>query len=168
LVPADRKSQGLMLDRSVEWNISQVVFGALKGRWWLSSRAMRAASNRQIKGMNIKARDGRANVVGLSGGNQQKVVIGKWLEISPRVFLLDDPTRGVDVGAKAEIYKLIRDLSADGAIVLFRSSELPELVGLADRVLVMYRGHMVGEISGESATDARLLGAINTGQIEAA
>lgn len=168
LVPADRKSQGLMLDRSVEWNISQVVIGALKGRWWLSSRAMRAAANRQIKGMNIKALDGRANVVGLSGGNQQKVVIGKWLEISPRVFLLDDPTRGVDIGAKAEIYKLIRDLSEDGAIVLFRSSELPELVGLADRVLVMYRGHMVGEISGESATDARLLGAINTGQIEAA
>lgn len=163
LVPADRKGQGLMLDRSIEWNVNQVTIGTLKRRWWISKKEMRAAVDRQIKGMSIKTQDPGGSVGRLSGGNQQKVVIGKWLEASPRIFLLDDLTRGVDVGAKAEIYKLIRQLSDGGAIVLFRSSELPELVGLADRILVMYRGKMVGEIPGTAVSDESLLHAINTG-----
>jgi ABC-type sugar transport system ATPase subunit len=165
LVPADRRHQGLMLEASVDMNISQVSVGSLGGRRpWLDRRAMRAAARRQIDGLRIRA-DGPAAIVGrLSGGNQQKVVVGKWLEISPTVFLLDDPTRGVDVGAKREIYRLIRELADAGRTVLFRSTELPELVGLADRILVLHRGRLTAEFQGGTIDDSGLLHAINTGR----
>ncbi len=146
LVPADRRHQGLMLDRSIVRNISLVSVGALPARSpWLDRREMIDAARRQIDRLRIKV-SSTATVVGsLSGGNQQKVVIGKWLECRPRVMLLDDPTRGVDVGAKREIYLLIRALAEEGRIVLFRSTELPELVGLADRILILYRGRLATE-----------------------
>lgn len=165
LVPADRRHQGLMLESSIEMNVSQVAVGALHTRRpWLDRRAMRAAARRQIDGLRIRA-DGPATIVGrLSGGNQQKVVVGKWLEISPTVFLLDDPTRGVDVGAKREIYRLIRELADAGRTVLFRSTELPELAGLADRILVLHRGRLTAEIAGGTIDDSGLLHAINTGR----
>ncbi len=165
LVPADRRHQGLMLESSIDMNISQVAVGALHTRRpWLDRRAMRAAARRQIDGLRIRA-DGPATIVGrLSGGNQQKVVVGKWLEISPTVFLLDDPTRGVDVGAKREIYRLIRELADAGRTVLFRSTELPEIAGLADRILVLYRGRLTAEIEGGAIDDSGLLHAINTGR----
>jgi ABC-type sugar transport system ATPase subunit len=165
LVPADRRHQGLMLESSIAMNISQVRVGSLAARRpGLDRRAMRAAARRQIDGLRIRA-DGPATIVGrLSGGNQQKVVIGKWLEISPTVFLLDDPTRGVDVGAKREIYRLIRELADAGRTVLFRSTELPELVGLADRILVLHRGRLTAEFAGGTVDDSTLLHAINTGR----
>ena len=165
LVPADRRHQGLMLEASITTNIAQVGVGTLASRRpWLDPRAMRAAARRQIEGLRIRA-DGPAQVVGrLSGGNQQKVVIGKWLEIGPTVFLLDDPTRGVDVGAKREIYRLIRELADAGRTVVFRSTELPELVGLADRILVLHRGRLTAEVRGGTIDDHGLLHAINTGR----
>jgi ribose transport system ATP-binding protein len=165
LVPADRRNQGLMLQSSVETNIAQVRFGTMRARRpWLDRRAMRAAAQRQIDALRIRA-DGPSTIVGqLSGGNQQKVVVGKWLEVSPTVFLLDDPTRGVDVGAKREIYRLIRDLADSGRTVLFRSTELPEIVGLADRILVFYRGRLVVQANGGEIDDHGLLHAINTGR----
>ena len=165
LVPADRRHQGLMLESSVEVNIAQVTVGALHARRpWLDRRAMRAAALRQIEGLRIRT-DGVDAIVGrLSGGNQQKVVIGKWLEIAPSVFLLDDPTRGVDVGAKREIYRLIRELADGGRTVLFRSTELPEIAGLADRILVLYRGRLALEVAGGALDDHGLLHAINTGR----
>ena len=101
----------------------------------------------------------------LSGGNQQKIVVGKWLEVAPSVILLDDPTRGVDVGAKREIYALIRRVSADGRIVLFSSTELPELIGLCDRIIVLYHGRIAGEIKGGEIDGPALLHAVNTGEI---
>ncbi|MGH2476175.1 MAG: ATP-binding cassette domain-containing protein, partial [Candidatus Limnocylindrales bacterium] len=165
LVPADRRIQGLMLESSVEANIAHVAVGTLPSRRpWLDRRAMRAAARRQITALRIQT-DGPQAIVGrLSGGNQQKVVVGKWLEVSPTVFLLDDPTRGVDVGAKREIYRLIRDLADSGRTVLFRSTELPEVVGLADRVLVLYRGRLAVEANGGEIDDHGLLHAINTGR----
>ena len=96
-----------------------------------------------------------AEVATLSGGNQQKVVIGKWLELAPRVLLLDEPTRGVDVGAKAEIYALIEELTAQGHAVVLASSDLPEVVRLADRVLVLREGKLAGELAGAAITPAR-------------
>ena len=154
-----------MLESSVEMNIAQVAVGTLSSRRpWLDRRAMRAAARRQITALRIQA-DGPGAIVGrLSGGNQQKVVVGKWLEVSPTVFLLDDPTRGVDVGAKREIYRLIRDLADSGRTVLFRSTELPEVVGLADRILVLYRGRLAVEANGGEIDDHGLLHAINTGR----
>jgi ABC-type sugar transport system ATPase subunit len=165
LVPADRRHQGLMLGSSIATNIAQVAVGTLPSRRpWLDRRAIRAAARRQIDGLRIRA-DGPGQIVGqLSGGNQQKVVVGKWLEVAPTVFLLDDPTRGVDVGAKREIYRLIRELADGGRTVLFRSTELPELVGLADRILVLHRGRLTAEIRGGAIDDHGLLHAINTGR----
>ena len=169
LVPADRRHQGLMLERSVAMNIAQVAVGTLPSRRpWLDRRAMGRAARRQIEALRIQA-DGPGAIVGqLSGGNQQKVVLGKWLEVAPDVFLLDDPTRGVDVGAKREIYRLIRELADSGRTVLFRSTELTEVVGLADRILVLYRGRLEAEIAGGDIDDHGLLQAINTGRRPAA
>jgi ABC-type sugar transport system ATPase subunit len=166
LVPADRRNVGLMLDSSIARNIAHVTVGALSSRSpWLRRSDLAAPARRQIANLQIKA-DGPAMPVGqLSGGNQQKVVVGKWLEIAPGVMLLDDPTRGVDVGAKREIYLLVRRLAAEGRIVLFRSTELPELAGLADRVLVFYRGRLAGEAPGEGLDERLLLHAINTGEL---
>ncbi len=164
LVPADRRRNGLMLDQSILFNISHVVVGAFKGSPWFSGGEARAHAGRQIAQLQIKTRSPDTPVNYLSGGNQQKVVIGKWLEIAPRVILLDDPTRGVDVGAKREIYALIRQMSADGRIVLFSSTELPELIGLCDRILVLYRGRLVGEVAGGSVDNRTLLHLINTGE----
>jgi ABC-type sugar transport system ATPase subunit len=96
-------------------------------------------------------------VAELSGGNQQKVVLGRWLARAPRVLILDEPTRGIDVGAKAEIYRLIAQLAANGIAILFISSELPELIGLSDRILVMAAGRIVGELQRAEATEQRVL-----------
>ncbi|CAN5674533.1 sugar ABC transporter ATP-binding protein [soil metagenome] len=166
LVPADRRNQGLMLDRSVVRNITLVTVGAVASRDpWLSPGSMLDATRRQIERLRIKVRDPQAEVGSLSGGNQQKVVLGRWLEAEPRLLLLDDPTRGVDVGAKREIYLLIRQLADEGRIILFRSTELPELVGLADRILVFYRGRLTLDLGGGSVDDHEVLHAINTGTL---
>jgi ribose transport system ATP-binding protein len=164
LVPADRRRQGLMLDRSVVRNITLVTVGAgAGGSPWLRPMAMLAAARRQIARLQIKVADPQAPVGSLSGGNQQKVVLGRWLEAEPRLLLLDDPTRGVDIGAKREIYLLIRQLADEGRIVLFRSTEHPELVGLADRILIFYRGQLRLDLEGGTVDDHVVLQAINTG-----
>jgi ribose transport system ATP-binding protein len=165
LVPADRRRHGLMLDKSIIFNLGHVVFGARRGGLaWYSQREARARAQRQIARMRIHTASPDVPANQLSGGNQQKVVIGKWLEISPKVFLLDDPTRGVDVGAKREIYGLIREMAAAGGIVLFASTELLELIGLCDRILVLYRGRIAGEVAGDSVDSRTLLHLINTGE----
>ncbi len=166
LVPSDRRRNGLMLEKSVLFNISNVVIGALNGGlpWFDHGTALKRAI-RQIDRLRIKTPGPDALASALSGGNQQKTVVGKWLEVAPSVILLDDPTRGVDVGAKREIYGLIRRVSADGRIVLFSSTELPELIGLCDRILVLYRGRIAGEINGGEIDGAALLRAVNTGEI---
>jgi ABC-type sugar transport system ATPase subunit len=166
LVPADRRNQGLMLERSVMRNVTLVSVGAMAARSpWVSVRSMLEATQRQVERLRIKVSDPQAEVGSLSGGNQQKVVLGRWLEAEPRLLLLDDPTRGVDVGAKHEIYLLIRQLAEEGRVVLFRSTELPELVGLADRILVLHRGRLALDLDGSSVTDHEVLHAINTGSL---
>ena len=153
-----------MLDQSILFNISQVAIGALNNSPLFSLPEARIRASRQIAQLRIKTRSPDTFVNHLSGGNQQKVVLGKWLEIGPRVILLDDPTRGVDIGAKREIYELIQRMSADGRIILFSSTELPELIGLCDRILVLYRGRLVGEVAGNDIDNHTLLHLINTGE----
>jgi ABC-type sugar transport system ATPase subunit len=166
LVPADRRRQGLMLASDVARNVAHVAAGALRRRSpWLSRRELAAAANRQIQDLQIKTPSPWTQVHQLSGGNQQKVVIGKWLEIEPDVILLDDPARGVDVGAKSEIFRLVRRVTNEGRIVLLRSTELPELLGLCDRILVFYRGRIVADRPPESFDSRSLLHAINTGEV---
>ena len=166
LVPADRRRNGLMLNKSILFNISQIVVGTQRGNgWWYSQTRALQRATRQIDSLRIKARSPYSLANELSGGNQQKVVVGKWLEIGPKVFLLDDPTRGVDIGAKREIYGLIRKMSADGGIVLFSSTELPELIGLCDRILVLYQGRLAGELAGDGIDSRTLLHMINTAEL---
>jgi ABC-type sugar transport system ATPase subunit len=166
LVPADRRRNGLMLDKSVLFNISHVAIGTLKdGLPWFDHGTALERAFRQIDRLRIKTGSPDVLAGQLSGGNQQKTVVGKWLEVAPRVILLDDPTRGVDVGAKREIYALIRRISADGRIVLFSSTELSELIGLCDRIIVLYRGGIAGEIKGSEIDGHALLHAVNTGEM---
>jgi ABC-type sugar transport system ATPase subunit len=166
LVPSDRRRNGLMLEKSVLLNMSHVAIGALKdGLPWFDHGMALERAVRQINRLRIKTSSSDALANQLSGGNQQKTVVGKWLEVAPRVILLDDPTRGVDVGAKREIHGLIRQVSADGRIVLFSSTELAELIGLCDRIIVLYRGRIAGEVKGGKIDGPGLLHAVNTGEI---
>ncbi|WP_427306431.1 sugar ABC transporter ATP-binding protein [Cupriavidus sp. H39] len=145
----DRKLQGLFLDQSVHENINLIVAArdALRGGR-LNRASARQRTAAAIRSLGIRVAHPQVNVGALSGGNQQKVMLSRLLETRPRVLILDEPTRGVDIGAKAEIYRLINALARSGVAVLLISSELPEVVGLCDRVLVMREGELAGEVPG--------------------
>jgi ABC-type sugar transport system ATPase subunit len=143
LVPEDRKGAGLVLGASVADNLAM----ASLDQFFVDHARVEQRAEQRLRDLSIKAPGLGAEVATLSGGNQQKVVIGKWLERSPRVLLLDEPTRGVDVGAKEELYALIEQLSARGHAVVLASSDLPEVVRLADRVLVLREGRLAGELA---------------------
>jgi ribose transport system ATP-binding protein len=147
----DRKALGLFLDMSIGNNINLGVVGgdAHKGGF-LNLRKGRERSQRSIKELNIKVPSANGPVGALSGSNQQKVMLSRLLELKPRVLILDEPTRGVDIGAKSEIYRLIDDLAKAGIGVIVISSELPEIIGICDRVLVMREGRIAGELGGTS------------------
>jgi ribose transport system ATP-binding protein len=140
LVTEDRKRDGLVLDAGVGFNLALPVIERLAAAVFVSRRAEKDLAERQIASLGIRTRGPRQAAGALSGGNQQKVVLGKWLETRPRVLLLDEPTRGIDVGAKAEIYRLIDSLKERGIAVVLASSELPELMALSDRILVLREG----------------------------
>ncbi|WP_414475897.1 sugar ABC transporter ATP-binding protein [Microvirga sp. M2] len=140
LVTEDRKRDGLVLGAGVDFNLALPVMQRLASGPFVSRRSERDVAERQIQSLGIRVRSQRQPAGTLSGGNQQKVVLGKWLETCPSVLLLDEPTRGIDVGAKAEIYRLINDLKAQGIAIVLASSELPELMALSDRILVLREG----------------------------
>jgi len=156
LAPEDRKSQGLLLDWSLTKNVSLADLGRFE-RGLLNVRSERAAAREELQRLQTVPADPERIVRELSGGNQQKVVLARWLLRSCRVLLLDEPTRGVDVATKAELYRVIADLAAAGVAVLVVSSELGELVGLCTRVLVMREGELVFEVEGERASERELL-----------
>jgi ribose transport system ATP-binding protein len=141
LVTEDRKRDGLVLDAGLDFNLALPVLKRLASAVFVSRKAEKETAERQIRALGIRTRGPHQAAGTLSGGNQQKVVLGKWLETHPRVLLLDEPTRGIDVGAKAEIYRLIEDLKERGIAVVLASSELPELMALSDRILVLREGH---------------------------
>jgi ribose transport system ATP-binding protein len=166
LVPADRRREGLMIERPVAFNLGHVTVGALPRSFWVSRAELGLEANRQMAQLRIKAASPWSRVDELSGGNQQKVVIGKWVASKPRVLLLDDPTRGIDIGAKHELYEVIRRLASENQLVLMTSSELPTLRELATRLLVFYRGKVVVDGSTESIAPDELLRLINSGSPE--
>jgi ribose transport system ATP-binding protein len=146
-----------------------VLAGALRATGFLlDRRALRKKAEEIAQRLEIKAPSLRAPVSSLSGGNQQKVVFGKWMQSQPNIILLNDPTRGVDVGAKAELYKAIRGLADEGAIILFVSSDLLEYRIVCDRAVVLYQGRVAGELDREHLTEHTLLEAINIGRVESA
>ena len=166
LVPEDRKRDGLVLEMGVPENLSLAALGrdALPGGFRRGS-AERRIENEMGAAMKIKTA-GEGQVVGrMSGGNQQKVVIGKWLAMDPEVLLLDEPTRGVDVGAKHEIYLLMEALAERGKAVLFVSSDLVEVLAMSDRVLVMHEGRLAGELSRGEATEESVMAMATGGTI---
>ncbi|MGW9114872.1 MULTISPECIES: multiple monosaccharide ABC transporter ATP-binding protein [Microbacterium] len=153
----DRKVYGLNLIDDIKRNISLASLGKLARRGWVDAQEEYVVADRYRKSMNIKAPT-VASVVGkLSGGNQQKVVLSKWLFSDPEVLILDEPTRGIDVGAKYEIYTLINELAAQGKAVVVISSELPELLGICDRIYAISEGHITGELPIAQATPESLM-----------
>jgi ribose transport system ATP-binding protein len=147
LVPEDRKQQGLVLEMAVRENIG--LAGLLRNRragGLLNFATERRDTVEMIRKLKIKTPHAEQVVQYLSGGNQQKVVLGKWLALSPRVLLLDEPTRGIDIGAKQDIYSLMEELAARGVAILFVSSEMEEILGMSDRTLVLHEGRLAGEL----------------------
>jgi ribose transport system ATP-binding protein len=158
----DRKGQGLFLDMSVRENITISVIqrDALTGGL-LNRRAMDRLTDDSIKDLRVRVAGPFVTAGSLSGGNQQKLLIARWIAIHPKVLILDEPTKGVDIGAKAEIYRIISELAAKGVAILVISSELPEVIGISDRILVMREGVMMGEVGGASgltATQENIMG----------
>ncbi len=162
-VTENRKEEGLVLSLSVRENLSLPNLGALSARGLIRSRKEARLVEELIRRLSIKTAGPGQEVRFLSGGNQQKVVIGKWLAASPRVLILDEPTRGVDIGAKEEIYRLMNRLTREGMAILLISSDLPEVLGMSDRVLVMHQGRIAAEFKREEATQEKILAAASGG-----
>jgi ABC-type sugar transport system ATPase subunit len=152
LVTEDRKRSGLVLEQNIVRNATLAALREVAGRYVLDESREIAASEPLMVNLRLKAGSLFDPVGKLSGGNQQKVVVAKWLLTRPRILLLDEPTRGIDIGAKQEIYSLIDSLAKDGMAVIMVSSELPEVLGLADRILVLREGRITGEFTREQAT----------------
>jgi ribose transport system ATP-binding protein len=166
LVPEDRKQQGLFLKMGVRQNIG--VTGLSRHRFrggFLNSSRERQDSDEMTSELKIKASSDRQLVQHLSGGNQQKVVLAKWLAMQPQVLLLDEPTRGVDIGAKQEIYRLMEELAERGVAILFVSSEMEEVLSMPDRVLVMHEGQLTGELSRDELSEEAIM-QLATGKTE--
>jgi len=163
-VSEDRKRYGLNLIEGVQRNVSAAALGKLSTRGWVNENEEYTVAERFRRSMGIRTPAVSTQVGTLSGGNQQKVVLAKWMFTDPDVLILDEPTRGIDVGAKYEIYSIINDLAAQGRAVLVISSELPELLGLCDRIYALSEGRITGEVSREEATQERLMQYMTRGQ----
>jgi ABC-type sugar transport system ATPase subunit len=157
LVPEDRKRAGLVLNRSVKENLMLAANARMFPHFMVAGREERATAHQYVTQLRIRTSDIETPVQQLSGGNQQKIVIGRWLVQRPRIWLLDEPTRGIDVGAKVEIFRLMGDLAASGTAILMSSSELIDLLGICDRLLVMFRGQIVAELSRAESTEERVV-----------
>ena len=157
LVPEDRKTEGLMLPMSISDNLAIASLDAISTGPFVNRAKESAAIERGIARLQIKIGTPDDAVSTLSGGNQQKVVLAKWLMTEPRIILLNDPTRGIDVGTKQELYRLMRELADQGAAILFYSTDYDELIGCCDRVAIMYDGRIVRELEGDELTETNII-----------
>jgi ABC-type sugar transport system ATPase subunit len=157
LVPEDRKRQGLVLIMNSRENITLPTLPEDATLGWVSARKEQSVAQKFFEKLRVKAPSTESDTLGLSGGNQQKLVLAKWLAAECDVLILDEPTRGVDVGAKAEIHDLIRDLAEAGKAVIIISSELPEVLTMSTRILVVKDGAIVGEVDAKGATEESVL-----------
>ena len=165
-VPEDRHAQGLVLEHPIAANITLPILPRLAAAWGMLDRAgERALATEYAARLQVKAAGVEQAVSALSGGNQQKVVLGKWLATQPRVLILDEPTRGIDIGAKAEVHRIISHLATEGMGIILISSELPEVLAMADRVLVMHEGRLTGEFT-RGGVDQETVMFAATGQAE--
>jgi len=164
LLTEDRKLTGLFLPLSVEDNMITVTVNQYTKAGFLQQRKIREDCQRLAEQLAIKTPSLQQLIKYLSGGNQQKALIARWLLHNPDILFLDEPTRGIDVGAKAEIYNLIFDLAKKGKAIVVVSSEMPEILGLSDRIIVMHEGRKTGELTREEATQERIM-QLATGQL---
>ncbi len=162
-VTEDRKALGLVLDEPIQRNVTLANLAGVSHRGVLSPGRETQVAERYRSAMNIRTPSVMQRVVNLSGGNQQKVVLSKWLFTDPRVLILDEPTRGIDVGAKFEIYNIMNELAEQGRGIIMISSEMPELLGMCDRIYVMSEGRFVGELSQREASQERIMAMILQG-----
>jgi rhamnose transport system ATP-binding protein len=158
-VPEDRKEHGLVLDMSIADNITLPVLNRFARLGWLDRRRETATAKTSAQQLDVRMAGVDQKAGQLSGGNQQKVVLAKWLGTKPRVLILDEPTRGIDVGTKAAVHRLMSSLAAEGIAILMISSELPEILGMSDRVLVMREGRLTAEFARAQATQEKLMAA---------
>jgi ribose transport system ATP-binding protein len=158
MLPEDRKQQGVLLDLSIRVNAMMTPRNAYaRGGWWLRTRNEATETRRLMSLLRVKAADMEIAVSSLSGGNQQKVALMKWVSSGCKLLILDEPTRGVDIGARIEIYQIINRLAEQGVAVIVVSSDMPEIIGLCDRVLVMRMGRIAGEVAGDGITEQSLI-----------
>jgi ABC-type sugar transport system ATPase subunit len=156
-LPEERKDKGLFLEMTIAENMVSANFKSIAPKGFIQNESIKNLANTFRTKLNIVTPSIQQKVLNLSGGNQQKVVLGKWLSLEPRVLIVDEPTHGVDVGAKAEIYSILRAMAAKGTGILLISSELPELLTLCDRILVMNNGNLVTQFSREEATEQEIM-----------
>jgi len=157
LVPEDRRSEGLVVDASVLENVSLPALRRYARHGIVSDVEERQAAAAVCSKLQVKAPSLEVKAATLSGGNQQKVVLAKWLALGPKVLIVDEPTRGIDVAAKAEIYKLLRDLAREGVAIVMISSDMEEILQLSDRVAVMHEGRITGVLERAECTEQRIM-----------
>jgi ABC-type sugar transport system ATPase subunit len=157
LCPEDRKDQGIFSIRAVKDNISVVILRSLLRTGFINRKAEVDMAKEWVRQLNIRTPSIEKQIMELSGGNQQKTIFARWLATSPKLLILDEPTKGIDVGSKSEIYQIVCDLAKKGIGIIFISSELPEILGLCDRILVMCQGRITGELTREEATEHGIL-----------
>jgi ribose transport system ATP-binding protein len=156
-VPEDRKQQGVILEMAVRENTTLACLHREARGGFRNSKREDEVAGQMTKQLNVKTPNLGQFVQFLSGGNQQKVALAKWLALEPKILLLDEPTRGIDVGAKQEIYRLMEELAGRGVAILFVSSEMEEVLRMSDRALVMCRGRITGELSGEELIEEAVM-----------
>ena len=153
----NRKEQGLFLEMAAHENITMATLERDASYGLLNRKKAQTISDDAISTLNIRVPHAQVRAGGLSGGNQQKLLISRWVAIGPRILILDEPTRGVDVGAKSEIYRIMNQMARQGVAILMISSELPEVVGMSDRVYVMREGSIAGELNGQDITQENIM-----------
>lgn len=156
-VTEDRKEEGLILNMDLHTNVGMTILDKLKKRIGLDLHKEVDLMNGYIKSLSIKCRDGNQRAMDLSGGNQQKVVIAKWLATEPKILIMDEPTRGIDIGSKNQIYALINELAEQGIGIIMISSDLPEVLQVSNRIMVLAAGKVTGELVNKDLTQEVLL-----------
>ena len=157
LVPEDRRAEGLIVEMSLRENVSLPSLGKFSRIGLINRKHERKIAEEQVDALQIKTPTVETRVLNLSGGTQQKVVLGKWLAMTPKVMILDEPTRGIDVGAKAEIYRLMRALAAQGSVILMISSDMEEVLNVSDRIAVMHEGEITGVLDRADCTEQNVM-----------
>lgn len=153
----DRKTQGLFLEMSIRQNMSSANLDGVSSGMWLDRKKENKMVGEYVKQLAIKIPGVEYSISSLSGGNQQKCLVGKWLSLNPKVIIMDEPTRGIDVGAKSEIHNLLRKLAEEGVGVIIVSSELPEVIGVSDRIAVMHEGELAGFLEGDNVSEENIM-----------